>query len=59
MNDQAARTQLRALSERLARAVSDIRCFVTREDADRLEFLQDIVGERWDAVNQRWMPLDE
>lgn len=51
------RRALKAISERVTRAVCDVEDFVTAAEADELDRLRAIVGEDWDAINQRWSPL--
>lgn len=52
------RRALKAISERVTRAVCDVEDFVTAAEADELDRLRAIVGEDWDAINGRWEPLD-
>jgi hypothetical protein len=50
--------KLQVLKEHITRKVCNVKCFVTKQEADELERLEKIVGETWDAINGEWAPLD-
>ena len=54
----AMRTELRALEIKVARAMARFDGIVTREEAERLETLRSAVGNRFEAVNNRWEHAD-
>lgn len=50
---------LKRLEERITMAVCDVNGVVTNVEMDEVERLRRIVGESWDAINRRWVALDE
>ncbi|MDA0232631.1 MAG: hypothetical protein O3C69_04005 [Chloroflexi bacterium] len=52
-------TELKALTERITRKVCDVSAYVTSEEIDRQQYLEEKVGARWDAINRKWYALGE
>ena len=52
-----ARRELKAIESRIAHAVCHVEKFVTGPEIELRDRLRRIVGEEWDAINQRWTSL--
>ena len=55
MNSYARKLQ--TLSERITRAVCSVHGVVTQAEIDERNRLESVLGERWDAINGKWVPL--
>lgn len=46
------------LEKRVTMAVCDVNGIVTKAQVDEIERLRALVGEKFDAINFKWVPLD-
>lgn len=56
--DSRNRQALRSITERVARQIASVHGFVTKSEADELERLESLVGQRWDAF-LGWTELED
>ena len=52
------RRRLQVVSQRVCDGVCSVHGYVTKADVDLLEQLEEEVGARWDAINQRWESIE-
>ncbi len=52
-------TELRNLETRVTMAVCSVHGTVTADEVHRLSVLRRRLGITWDAINQRWMALQD
>lgn len=53
------KAKLAAIEERIARLVGSVHGCVTKAEIDLRDALREKVGQQYDPINRRWMPLDQ
>ena len=51
--------RLKRASLSVTKKICDVRTYVSKEEMDNLLDLEQRTGKKWDAINERWCPLDD